>query len=200
MDFWRYTRWAKYSDKNESLKRFSSIGNWHYLHIQYPVLQIPSPFRGRIRSRLTRYKAFHQSCMPFYKDFFKCAHEVGQPVMHEECWEEFQDMKECESLWKTKIRINVLNAKRHEDGLDFLERPPDYLFHRPFITFRKETKLWMAIMMFSSNDERNFCWFIFRIKIVLNFSSDTGIYLLRESKNEREFWFSLSDSKELKAT
>lgn len=73
----------------------------HYLHIQYPVLQIPSPFRGRIRSRLTRYKAFHQSCMPFYKDFFKCAHEVGQPVMHEECWEEFQDMKECESLWKT---------------------------------------------------------------------------------------------------
>lgn len=73
----------------------------HYLHLQYPVLQNPSPFRGRIRSRLTRYKAFHQSCMPFYKDFFKCAHEVGQPVMHEECWEEFQDMKECESLWKT---------------------------------------------------------------------------------------------------
>lgn len=58
----------------------------------------------------------------------------------------------------------------------------------------------MAIMMFPSNDERNFCWFIFRIKIVLNFSSDTGIYLLRESKNEREFWFLLSDFKELKAT
>lgn len=71
------------------------------MHLQYPVLQIPRPFRDRIRSRVTRFYGNYQSCMPFYKDFYKCAYEVGQPVEHEECWKEFRDMRECENMWKT---------------------------------------------------------------------------------------------------
>lgn len=73
----------------------------HKIHLQYPVLQIPHPFRDKIRARITRYYGAYQSCMPFYKDFFKCAYEVGQPVEHQECWREYQDMRECETSWKT---------------------------------------------------------------------------------------------------
>lgn len=141
MEWWRYIRTKKFTNKKRALEEVNVIGHWDNMHLQYPVLQIPRPFRDRIRSRVTRFYGNYQCCMPFYKDFYKCAYEVGQPVEHEECWKEFRDMRECENMWKTKIRMWTIAKKRHDEGLDFLEPPPQYLFHRPHITFRKDTKL-----------------------------------------------------------
>ncbi|XP_062566257.1 uncharacterized protein LOC134228762 [Saccostrea cucullata] len=122
---------------NEKVNKIQPI---YMINGLYPVFQVPHPFRQYFRIGLLHHIGYHQPCLTFYKDFFKCAFEVGRPLEYEECYKELQDMRECETRYKTYHRMKVLHQKRNDQGLDYLDLPPRHLFSRPQLTFRKDTK------------------------------------------------------------
>ena len=74
------------------------IPYYHFSYIglnQYPVFQVPAPLRDIVRFRITRPYGRCAACNKFYKDFFKCAYEVGRLLEYKECWKEYADIKEC---------------------------------------------------------------------------------------------------------
>ncbi|XP_061169078.1 uncharacterized protein LOC133178363 [Saccostrea echinata] len=131
----------KRAEKDYVLNRFvNKVGFIYKVNGLYPVFQVPHPFRQYFNIGLLHHIGYHQPCLLFYKDFFKCAFEVGRRLEYEECAKELQDMRECETRWKTGQRQRLLYYHRNEQGLDYLDHPPRHLFSRPQLTFRKDTK------------------------------------------------------------
>ena len=115
--FWLSCYWAFLSlqilgtkNYNKKIRISYLIINFSYIGLnQYPVFQVPAPLRDIVRFRITRPYGRCAACNKFYKDFFKCAYEVGRQLEYKECWKEYADMKECEGRQKTV-----------SDGLPFL--------------------------------------------------------------------------------